>query len=211
MPMETAVRTEIGRGAEATVFRTEFLGRDAVVKVRTPKGYRVPALDERIRRSRIRAEARLIRDARLSGLRTPIIYDVDLTECSITMEDIRGITVKKYLDEHPEDAVRVCQEIGRDVAKLHNAHLSHGDLTTSNMILLPDGTICFIDFSMGNSMVELEDIGVDMRLLERAFNSAHPKLTAAYAELIKAYCQEKTDAQQVLDKVQEIKDRGRYT
>ncbi len=203
--------TEIGRGAEATVYRSQFLGRDAVVKVRAVKGYRVPELDRRIRTARIRAEARLLREARTAGLRTPLIYDVDLGECSLTMEDIRGVTVKQYLDEHPEDAVRVCRQIGTDIARLHNARLSHGDLTTSNMILMDDGRICYIDFSMGNSLVELEDIGVDMRLLERAFNSAHPRITAAYAELMQAYCTEKTDAPAVLAKVQEIKDRGRYT
>lgn len=203
--------TEIGRGAEATVYRTRFLGRDAVVKVRSVKGYRVPELDRRIRTVRIRAEARLLREARSAGLRTPAIYDTDLGEASITMEDVRGETVKHYLDEHPEGAVPVCRQIGTDIAHLHNARLTHGDLTTSNMILMKGGRICYLDFSMGNSLVELEDIGVDMRLLERAFNSAHPRLTAAYAELMKAYCAEKTNAPEVLSKVQEIKDRGRYT
>ena len=36
---------EIGRGAEAVVVRTEFLGREAVTKTRARKGYRHPDLD----------------------------------------------------------------------------------------------------------------------------------------------------------------------
>ena len=94
---------------------------------------------------------------------------------------------------------------------LHNAGIAHGDLTTSNMIIAGDGRICIIDFSMGASLVETEDMGVDIRLLERAFSSAHPKLGEAYKELIGSYCETKTCPDQVMDKVQEIKDRGRYT
>ena len=201
----------IAKGAEGSVYLSTYLGRDAVTKVRTPKGYRVPELDRRIRTQRIRSEARLIREARAAGIRTPIIYDVDTVECSITMERVKGVTVKRYLDEHPEEAERICRLIGTNIARLHNSKICHGDLTTSNMILTPAGELCIIDFSMGASLIGVEDMGVDLRLLERGFTSAHPDIKDAYGYITEAYCQEKTGAQEVLDKVQEIKDRGRYT
>jgi TP53 regulating kinase-like protein/N6-L-threonylcarbamoyladenine synthase/protein kinase Bud32 len=201
----------IAKGAEGSVYLSTYLGRDAVTKVRTPKGYRVPELDRRIRTQRIRSEARLIREARAAGIRTPIIYDIDTVECSITMERVKGVTVKRYLDEHPEDAERICRLIGTNIARLHNSKICHGDLTTSNMILTPAGELCIIDFSMGASLIGVEDMGVDLRLLERGFTSAHPDIKDAYEYITEAYCQEKTGAQEVLDKVQEIKDRGRYT
>ena len=203
--------TAIAKGAEGSVYLSTYLGRDAVTKVRTPKGYRVPELDRKIRTQRIRSEARLIREARAAGIRTPIIYDVDTVECSITMERVKGVTVKRYLDEHPEEAERICRLIGTNIARLHNSKICHGDLTTSNMILTPAGELCIIDFSMGASLIGVEDMGVDLRLLERGFTSAHPDIKDAYAYITEAYCQEKTGAQEVLDKVQEIKDRGRYT
>lgn len=208
--MDTEGLEEIARGAEGSVYRTEFLGRKAILKVRTPKGYRVPELDERIRSVRIRSEARLIRSARRAGIRTPVIYWADPPAGELVMEDMGGETVKRHLDEHPEDADRICREIGRDVALLHNARIAHGDLTTSNMLMTPDG-ICFIDFSMGVWPAEIEDMGVDIRLLERAFSSAHPGLEEAYRALLDSYCETKTDSRLVMDKVQEIKDRGRYT
>ena len=201
----------IAKGAEGSVYPSTYLGRDAVTKVRTPKGYRVPELDRRIRTQRIRSEARLIREARAAGIRTPIIYDVDTVECSITMERVKGVTVKRYLDEHPEEAERICRLIGTNIARLHNSKICHGDLTTSNMILTPAGELCIIDFSMGASLIGVEDMGVDLRLLERGFTSAHPDIKDAYGYITEAYCQEKPGAQEVLDKVQEIKDRGRYT
>ncbi len=204
-------RILVAEGAEGSVYRTSYLGRDAVVKIRTPKKYRVPELDRRIRSHRIRSEARLIREARSGGLRTPLIYDVDTVECSITMEDVKGVTVKQYLDGHPEDAEHICRLIGHDLALLHNAKICHGDLTTSNMILTEDGRLCIIDFSMGASLVGTEDFGVDLRLLERAFTSAHPAIKDAYSIIVEEYCRTKTDPDEVLKKVQEIKDRGRYT
>lgn len=203
--------TEIARGAEGSVYESTYLGKDAVIKVRAPKGYRVPELDRRIRSQRIRSEARLIREARSAGIRTPMIYDVDLTECRITMEKVGGVTVKSHLDEHPEEAEHICGLIGTNIARLHNSRICHGDLTTSNMLLTEDGQLCILDFSMGSAPVGVEGMGVDIRLLERGFNSAHPDIKDAYRFIIEAYCREKTDSEQVMTKVQEIKDRGRYT
>ena len=77
---------EIGRGAEATVSRTEFLGRDAVLKTRVSKGYRHHDLDEHLRSARTRTEVRVMREARTAGVRSPVVYDADLKEGSITME-----------------------------------------------------------------------------------------------------------------------------
>lgn len=209
--MDRIGRAVVATGAEGSVYETQYLGRDAVVKVRSPKGYRVPELDRRIRSQRIKSEARIIREARSAGIRTPMIYDVDTVGCAITMEKIAGTTIKEYLDGHPEDTERICGLIGTAIARLHNHRLCHGDLTTSNMILADSGELCVIDFSMGSSSVGIEDMGVDIRLMERAFNSAHPEIKGAFGYIMDAYCREKTDSEQILRKVQEIKDRGRYT
>ena len=85
------------------------------------------------------------------------------------------------------------------------------EMMDTRMILTEDGRLCLIDFSMGASLIGVEDMGVDLRLLERGFTSAHPDIKDAYGYITEAYCREKTGAQEVLDKVQEIKDRGRYT
>lgn len=198
-------------GAEADIYESVFLGRPAVVKVRSPKAYRNQELDRKIRSSRIRSEARLIRDVRKFGVRTPVIYDVDLTECSITMEKIHGTKVKDLLDSEPGKADEICAAIGETVAAMHNARVSHGDLTTSNMIMTQNGEICLIDFSMGTSSADIEDMGVDIRLLERAFSSAHPGMERQYGILMESYCRIKTGSAEIMDKVREIKDRGRYT
>ena len=201
---------DVTQGAEATVSFTEYLGRQALLKMRPAKSYRLPEIDAHIRNVRTRNEARIMHDARAAGVRTPCIYDIDLKECSITMEYIQGPSVKHYLDEHPDQADEICRKIGTTVAKLHSANICHGDLTTSNMILEGD-EVCLIDFSMGCANAELEDIGADMRLLERAFSSAHVGLETSFDVLMETYYANIKNAKQVAKKLTDIKNRARYT
>lgn len=198
-------------GAEAYMVPTVFLGRDALEKVRPEKHYRIPELDHHIRTSRTRSEARIMHEAREAGVRTPGIYDLDLSRCVIVMERIRGDVVKDYLDRHPDEAEDVCREIGRTIARLHSAGICHGDLTTSNMMREPSGRICLIDMSMGRTRAELEDVGIDLRLLERAFSSAHIDLPDAFKALMDEYYSHISDPDAVRRKLEDIRNRGRYT
>jgi len=202
---------EIGRGAEATVARTDFLGRDAVLKTRVAKGYRHPDLDGHLRTSRTRTEVRVMREARSAGVRSPVVYDADLREGSITMEYVHGTSVKTILTEHPKRADEICARIGEMIARLHRNNISHGDLTTSNMILGDDGEMYLIDFSLGDTRVDLEAMGVDLHLMERAFTSAHSDIGGAFDIIIDSYRKHMPDADKVLARVEDIKSRARYT
>lgn len=199
---------EIGRGAEAAIFRTVFRGRESIVKVRIPKGYRHPDLDRHLRTSRTKSEVRVMRDARSAGVRTPVVYDID--DEKITMEYIDGESVRKILENRPEMAEELCRKIGKAVAKLHSARIAHGDLTTSNMILA-NGEICLIDFSLGCTRADTEALGVDLRLLERAMTSAHSDIGGAFAYIADAYAENMKDYKRIFSKMDEIKSRARYT
>lgn len=209
--MDIQIADAMTGGAEASILISEFLGRDSIVKIRSPKAYRHRDLDEHIRSSRMRNEVRLIREARSALVRTPVIYDVDTAECSITMEHVHGMKAKDALDAAPEKADWICSMIGSTLARLHNAGICHGDLTTSNMIITESNELCLIDFSMGTTSAEIEDMGVDIRLLERAFSSAHPGLQEAYGKLLESYSAEMGRSGEVFRKLEEIKSRGRYT
>lgn len=198
-------------GAEASVSDAEYLGRIAVEKVRPTKGYRLPELDAHLRSARTRNEARILHEARQAGIRTPCVYDLDMDRCSIVLEKVEGTVVKNYLCDHPDRASEVCVKIGNAVARLHSAGICHGDLTTSNMILTSDGEICLIDMSMGKTRAELEDIGIDLRLLERAFSSAHVDLPDAFEDLMTEYYANVGNPKAVAKKLEDIRNRGRYT
>lgn len=202
---------QIAKGAEAEIYHSVFLGRRAIVKMRSSKRYRTPELDNIIKTSRTKNEARLMREARKAGIKTPVVYDIDLLSSTITMESVDGRKVKDVLDEGEGSIEEICRMIGLTIANLHNAGITHGDLTTSNMILTNDCRICLIDLSMGKTKAELEDMGVDIRLLERAFSSAHPELADMFGYLMEAYLGRKNNPDQLLKKLDEIKNRGRYT
>ncbi len=198
------------QGAEAIVTEETFLGHRALMKYRPAKTYRLPELDTHIRSARTKNEAKIMHDARAAGVRTPCIYDIDLSKCSIVMEFIEGKSVKDVLNHCPERADEICEKIGQVIARMHSAGICHGDLTTSNMILENDG-ICLIDFSMGCTKADLEDIGVDLRLLERAFSSAHVGLEPSFSKLMNTYYSNVSNAKQVKKKLEDIKNRARYT
>jgi len=199
------------RGAEAEIHRTEFLGRAAVAKSRVPKGYRLPALDEELRRARIRMETRLMAEARAAGVAVPVLYDIDLAKNEIIMEYVEGPTAKEVLEAGGPSAHRVAKEIGRTVGRLHRAGIVHGDLTTSNVIVR-ERRVLVIDFSLGGKDESVESRGVDLHLLREALTSAHARAASYYRDVLAGYREVAgAPAKDAIAKVKEIESRGRYT
>jgi Kae1-associated kinase Bud32 len=201
--------SEIARGAEATITRATWHGRDVVVKERVKKGYRADSLDTRLRASRTKSEANLMRLARDAGVRTPIIFDIDLVECGIVMEFVEGPTAKSVLGDS-EERLNIANQIGKDVGRLHSADIIHGDLTTSNIIITRMGP-SFIDFGLGEKSAEVEKKGVDLHLLKEALDSAHSSFPELYEAVIRSYLGSYPEGEAVVKLVQEIEKRGRYT
>jgi len=199
------------RGAEAEIRRGMWKGRKAIIKSRVVKGYRHPQLDASLRGTRTKNEARLIQEARKHGIPTPIIYDIDLQSAEIVMEEIEGQRVKDALNSSElTEAESICREIGRLAAMMHRGGIVHGDLTTSNMIL-KEGRIWFIDFSLGGRNAEIEEMGVDMHLLKEAFQSGHSERFALFEVVMASYSEHFPNAIAVSAKIKDIEDRGRYT
>ncbi|WMW21086.1 Kae1-associated kinase Bud32 [Methanolobus mangrovi] len=184
-------------GAEATVKVEDGM----VIKERVPKNYRLKELDERIRKERTKAEARLLSEARRAGVPTPIIYDID--NSTIKMQYLDGTALKFVIDEN------LSEQVGILVAELHMAGIIHGDLTTSNLILFND-RIYMIDFGLSFFDSSTEARGVDVHVLFQTFESTHRD----HDKLIEAFCrgyrQEFKQADEVLERVKEIEKRGRY-
>lgn len=204
--------TILRRGAEAELHDGKWLGRDVIIKRRVPKGYRRPELDSAIRAQRTKNEARLMLEVRTKGISIPVIYDIDLARAEITMERIFGPRVKDLLNTQPmEDARKTAREIGRITALLHSNDIVHGDLTTSNMLMRDDGTICMIDFSLGEKTDAIEKKGVDLHLLFEAFHSAHYMREELLDDVLDAYRKDYANAEETIKRVREIEKRGRYT
>lgn len=188
---------EIGRGAEAVI----TLEDGVVRKWRLPKSYRLPALDERIRQERTIREARITSDARRHGVLTPIICDVSRFE--LKMEHIKGDKLKDVIS--PE----LSRKVGEMVGKLHKGGIVHGDLTTSNMILVDD-QICLIDFGLSFYERSVEAQGVDVHVYFQTLESTHDRPEELIEAFRKGYIQVYPEGKSVLERVKEIKARGRY-
>ena len=139
---------------------------------------------------------------------------VDLKDANIIMEHVEGKQIKQVLNEIPqEEKLRICNQIGSMIGRLHKNGIIHGDLTTSNMILTTSGKIVFVDFGLGEYSNETEARGVDLHLMKRALQSTHHKYAKkCYQAVISGYTKTvgKQTASTILEKINEIERRGRY-
>jgi len=138
-------------GAEAILQRDEWLEYQVLKKIRLPKTYRIEQIDNELRRSRTISESKLIIASRDAGVKTPFIFDINLETATITMEYIEGQLFKDLLNSVGtlEDKLHYVFLMGMKVGKLHTNDIIHGDLTTSNVIVVNDG-------SSDNTLVVLE-------------------------------------------------------
>lgn len=107
------------------------------------------------------------------------MYEVDKDNYKITMEFIDGEVLKNIFYKSDQDVVaidRISRLIGSYLARMHDANIIHGDLTTSNMILRENEDLVLIDFGLSFYSNSVEDKAVDLYVLERCFSSSHPAL-----------------------------------
>ena len=190
----------IAKGAESNIVKSSYLGEKAVIKDRIPKGYRIPEIDNKIRKARCKEEAKLLSDAKRAGVKTPVLYDVNLENKAITMEEIEGVMLKEVIDDD------LALRLGGEISKLHCADIIHGDITTSN-ILFSDDKLVFIDFGLGRYSQLKEDKAVDLLVLKKSLQSIDYNLALRYFDLVlKGYGDES-----ILNTIHDIESRGRYT
>ena len=190
----------IAKGAESNIVKSSYLGEKAVLKDRIPKNYRISEIDNKIRKARCKEEAKLLSDSKRAGVKTPVLYDVDLNSKSILMEEIDGVMVKDVINEE------LSFRIGEEISKLHDAGIIHGDITSSN-IMLQDDDLVFIDFGLGRYSTLDEDKAVDLLVLKKSLQSIDYNLALNYFDsVLKGYGNDS-----VVNKIADIESRGRYT
>lgn len=204
----------IAKGAESDIIKSSYFNRDAIIKRRIPKSYRIPQIDNKIRKSRTKLEAKLLSDVKRGGVITPILYDVDLKAKSILMEKIDGKLVKDILNE--DNAERLALAIGKNIAAIHNLDIIHGDITSSNMMINDKNQLVFIDFGLGRYSDLFEDKAVDLLVLKKALQSIDYRLAIrTFDKVVEGYIANYDDKnlnkEQITGKIAEIESRGRYT
>ena len=179
----------LGGEAEVRIYE------NVVEKIRRPKRYRHPKLDEILRKSRTKTEAKIISLARRQGVPTPIILDIEGDK--IVMERIKGKPVKEAMS--PE----ISREIGRLVAKMHRVGIIHGDITPMNMIL-SDDRIYFVDFGLAFIEDRVEPKGVDLHVYFESLKASFDNWEELKKAFIEGYREEYEKAEEVLQRAEEI-------
>lgn len=185
---------QIASGAEAII----YLDEGKIIKKRIKKNYRISEIDEGLRKSRTRREARILEKLRIPG---PRLLGTDDKE-TIVMEYIKGELVKNLLDGN----VGLARETGRTLALLHDQNIIHGDLTTSNMIF--SRKLSFIDFGLSFFSHKIEDKAVDVHLFRQALESKHYRIfEKAYKLFLQGYHPE--GREEILQRLRIVEGRGR--
>eukprot|EP01059_Diplonema_ambulator_P036249 TRINITY_DN8987_c0_g1_i1.p1 TRINITY_DN8987_c0_g1~~TRINITY_DN8987_c0_g1_i1.p1 ORF type:complete len:236 (+),score=74.91 TRINITY_DN8987_c0_g1_i1:51-710(+) len=204
-------------GAEARVHKGLFYGKEAVIKERFKKDYRLAVLDAQLRKRRMVAEAKSLVRCRRLGIRAPAVYYCDLADMTLVMECVQGVTVREYLEKsagsgsvEAADSKRVfAQKIGQALAMMHNGEIVHGDLTTSNLLITSDGEICLIDFGLSQTSNFVEDYAVDLYVMERAVQSTHANEDAFTNTILEAYKQKAYKGAGTMERLEKVRARGR--
>ena len=132
------------------------------------------------------------------------------------MEQItEGVLLKDYISgldpvQDGEALESLAGHAGRVLAQMHDADVVHGDLTTSNMIYdAESGALTLIDFGLSHVSGLTEDKGVDLYVLERAFLSTHPSTEGCFEALLQSYSKASMNSEAVIQKLDEVRQRGR--
>ncbi len=210
---ETAQPKLIYKGAEAEIYLENWQGELAIRKSRKAKPYRVPELDDSIRRMRTAHESIMMHEVRKLGVPVPTIRHIDPDSYTLIMDYINGQTLKEELHLLTvAKQAELSSSLGNLLGQMHEGGIVHGDMTISN-VLSEDGKLFLIDFGLGDFSKELEDMGVDLLLLNRAIKSTHYHLhTILFNAFLKGYTKVvgRKRGEETLRKMREVQKRGRY-
>jgi TP53 regulating kinase-like protein len=192
----------IAQGAEAII----TLKDNQVIKDRIKKSYRIPELDNKIRKSRTKSEAKIMKKL-LPIVSVPKIISSDDKE-QITLEFIDGKKLSDNLEHLDYSAI--CKKIAENISSIHNSGIIHGDLTTSNMIYIKkEDKVFFIDFGLAFHSNKIEDKAVDLHLLQQALEAKHFTIwKECWKIILDNYHPEKS--QEIKERIKIIESRGRY-
>jgi len=192
--------TEIANGAEAKVFVHQLFDKKVITKQRISKDYRAKELDNKIIKQRTKSEAQLIKKVKEIGLYTPFIYYVGKDK--IIMEYLSNT------NEHKQ----CLKEIGKEIAKLHNNQIIHGDLNLINIITTKHKEnkikLYFIDFGLGYISNKIEDKATDLLVFKKTLLSLK-KTEKLWTGILAGYKTE-TNNKEIINKINDVAARGRY-
>jgi Kae1-associated kinase Bud32 len=214
-------------GAEAEVWAGEWMGRPAVRKQRRPRAWRHPDLDHRLGHRRMMSEARLMVRMHRAGVSVPALFDLDPEAGVIVMQRMPGRPLIEVLRDASLAPAFIETALASTGAAIRNAHrlaITHGDLSTNNVLIDNQGRATLIDFGLAAVDYEVERFGIDLHVVDEILGASHPDIVGAIDCLIEGYkaeerrqgpAEEQTGgavptAAEVLKRLDDVRSRVRY-
>ena len=194
------------QGAEAIVHAGTWMGRQAILKQRQPRTWRHPDLDARLTKSRMSAEVRLLRRLHLAGCPVPELLSVDVSEGWIITSRMPGGPLFDHLRSGGDAGM--LEELGSIIREIHAVGISHGDLTTHNILWDDQGGLSIIDFGLSQITDDLEPMGLDLQVLNECLKASHPSIEGGIDRVVSGYLS--NGGKGVVDRFNDIRSRVRY-
>jgi len=224
----TFVPTErLHLGAEAEVWAGTWMGLNAVRKLRRPRKWRHPDLDIRLGYRRMMSESRLLIRLKRRGLNVPAVWDLDPESGRMILERMPGLPLIEILrkNEHSQEYIDMAlRNTGALIRRLHREAITHGDLSTNNILVDENAEPSLIDFGLAAIDYEIERFGIDLHVIDEILGASHPEHDGAIGILLEGYASEEErlgrppeqsggavpTAQQVLKRLEDVRSRVRY-
>ena len=214
-------------GAEAEVWSGLWMGKPAVRKLRRNRAWRHPDLEKRLGYRRMLSEARILIRIKNSGLPVPAVWDVDLENGRIVMEKMRGRPLIEVLRDQSLSRQQIDEALfntGTSVRLLHRLAVTHGDLSTNNILIDEDFNAAVIDFGLSAVEYEVERFGIDLHVMDEILGASHPTIDKAIDVFLDGYQQcdfnegpmlelsggKPPAAKEVIKRLDDVRSRVRY-
>jgi N6-L-threonylcarbamoyladenine synthase/protein kinase Bud32 len=197
------------QGAESVISHNEFLGINAVIKKRLSKSYRDKRLDGMILNERTGREMRILAKGIESGVNFPILLDYNSEGTEIVLEKIEGSLLNAVL-EKGENLTHNIFSLGKEVAKMHNSNISHGDLNLNNIIVRGEN-IFIIDPSLGSLSPGVEEFATDIKMVNDFLAGYEDRGKALFDIFLESYKSNFQRWDEVMSVLKEMEVRKRYS
>jgi len=194
---------KIYEGAEAEVWLINIDNKELVLKKRKPKRYREKILDDKIISQRLRKEIKMYEKLKAANILGPMAEYFNFDEKEIIMPYFKYPSFKKTIQK---DAKKILL-LGKEVAKLHNAGIVHGDITLENVLFdEKQNKPVFIDFGLSFVSTRPDDFATDIFVFKETLCAEFPEIL--WKDFLKSY-EKNISKKEIVKQLDKIEKRRR--
>jgi len=173
------------------------------------------------------SESRLLIRLKRRGLNVPAVWDLDPESGRMILERMPGLPLIEVLrnDQYSQEFIDMAlRNTGALIRRLHREAITHGDLSTNNILIDENAKPSLIDFGLAAIDYEIERFGIDLHVIDEILGASHPEHTGAIEMLLEGYASEEEQlgtppeqsggavptAQHVLKRLDDVRSRVRY-